>query len=172
MAVAQPIDFEIDIARNPISGSAAWFFVIILKFIFTAIFQIKKSCKKFLGTKKFQFQISIPTAKTISDPDSVGVKPFRYFLNHFICKLFRYMHFFNLFPKSIWMVGEIEISSSSDLDIQIGYPVWLLSLFSFTVLISMIKIKSKNLIWSLNFPVYSNCMEIFIQLKFWYTKIT
>ena len=35
MAVAQPLDFEIDFARNPISGSAAWFFVIILKFIFT-----------------------------------------------------------------------------------------------------------------------------------------
>ena len=38
MAVAQPLGFEIDFVRNSISGSAAWFFVIILKFIFTAIF--------------------------------------------------------------------------------------------------------------------------------------
>ena len=41
MAVAQPLDFEIDFARNPISGFAARLFVIILKFIFTAIFEIK-----------------------------------------------------------------------------------------------------------------------------------
>ena len=41
MAVARPLGFEIDFVRNPISGSAAWFFVIILKFIFTAIFEIK-----------------------------------------------------------------------------------------------------------------------------------
>ena len=38
MAVARPYGFEIDFVRNPISGSAAWFFVIILKFIFTHIF--------------------------------------------------------------------------------------------------------------------------------------
>ena len=38
MAVAQPLDFEIDFARNPISGSAALLFFIILKFIYTAIF--------------------------------------------------------------------------------------------------------------------------------------
>ena len=55
MAVAQPLDFEIDFARNPISGSAAWFFVIILKFIFTDIFEIKNYVKKFLGTKKISF---------------------------------------------------------------------------------------------------------------------
>ena len=52
MAVAQPLDFEIDFARNPISGSAAWFYVIILKIICTAIFEIKNHVKKFLGTKK------------------------------------------------------------------------------------------------------------------------
>ena len=51
MAVAQPSDFEIDFARNTISGSAARFFVIIVKFIFTAIFEIKNYLKKFLGTK-------------------------------------------------------------------------------------------------------------------------
>ena len=55
MAVAQPLDFEIDFARNPISGSAAWFFVIILKFFSTAIFEIKNHVKKFLGTKKNSF---------------------------------------------------------------------------------------------------------------------
>ena len=55
MAVAQPLGFEIDSVRNPISGSAAWFFVIILKFIFTVIFEIKVHVKKLLGTKKFSF---------------------------------------------------------------------------------------------------------------------
>ena len=39
MAVAQPNDFEIDFVRNPVSGSAAWFFVIMLKFILTLIFE-------------------------------------------------------------------------------------------------------------------------------------
>ena len=37
MAVVQPLDSEIDFARKPISGSAVWSFVIILKFIFTAL---------------------------------------------------------------------------------------------------------------------------------------
>ena len=40
MTVAKRLDFEIDFARNPISGSAVWFLVIIPKFIFTAIFEI------------------------------------------------------------------------------------------------------------------------------------
>ena len=60
MAVVQPFGFEIDFARNPISGSAAWFFVIIVKFIFTAIFEIKVHVKKFFGPKKIldnKFQI-------------------------------------------------------------------------------------------------------------------
>ena len=30
MAVARPLGFEINFVRNPISGSAAWFFIIIL----------------------------------------------------------------------------------------------------------------------------------------------
>ena len=55
MAVAQSLDFEIDFARNPISGSAVWFFVIIFKFISTAIFENKNHVKKFLGTKKISF---------------------------------------------------------------------------------------------------------------------
>ena len=38
-----------------ISESAAWFFVIILKFIFTSIFEIKIHEKKFLDTKKISF---------------------------------------------------------------------------------------------------------------------
>ena len=37
---------------DPIVESAAWFFVIILKFIFKSIFQIKIYEKKFLDTKK------------------------------------------------------------------------------------------------------------------------
>ena len=40
-AVARPYGFKIDFARNLFSGSAAWFFVIILKFIFTPIFEIE-----------------------------------------------------------------------------------------------------------------------------------
>ena len=52
MAVARLYGFEIDFVRKPISGSAAWSFVIILKFIFTAIFEIKIHEKKFLDTKK------------------------------------------------------------------------------------------------------------------------
>ena len=55
MAVAQQLDYEIDFARNLISGSAAWFFVITLKFIFKAIFEIKNHVKKFLGAKKISF---------------------------------------------------------------------------------------------------------------------
>ena len=55
MAVAQQLDFEIDFVRNPISGSAANLFVIILKFIFTAIFEINVHEKKFLDTKKISF---------------------------------------------------------------------------------------------------------------------
>ena len=55
MAVARPLGFVIDFVRNPFSGSAAWFFVIILKFIFTAIFEIKNHVKKFLGIKKISF---------------------------------------------------------------------------------------------------------------------
>ena len=46
MAVARPNGFEIDFVRNLISGSAAWFFVIILKFIFTPIFELKIYEKK------------------------------------------------------------------------------------------------------------------------------
>ena len=56
MAVAQPLDFEIDSARNPISGSATWFFLIILKFIFTVIFEIKNHVKNSLALKKFYFR--------------------------------------------------------------------------------------------------------------------
>ena len=55
MAVARPYGFEINFVRNPISGSAAWFFVIILKFIFAAIFEIKIYEKKFLDIKKISF---------------------------------------------------------------------------------------------------------------------
>ena len=55
LAVVQPLGFEIDFVRNPISGAAAWFCVIILKFIFTAIFEIKIYEKNFLATKKISY---------------------------------------------------------------------------------------------------------------------
>ena len=41
MAVVRLEGFEIDFARSPSSESAARVFVIILKFIFTSIFEIK-----------------------------------------------------------------------------------------------------------------------------------
>ena len=56
MAVGQPLGFEIDFVKNLFPGLASEFFVIILKFIFTAIFEINVHVKKFLGTKKFHFQ--------------------------------------------------------------------------------------------------------------------
>ena len=40
---------------NPIRESAAWFFVIILKYIFTSIFEIKFHEKKFLDIKNILF---------------------------------------------------------------------------------------------------------------------
>ena len=66
MAVARPYGFEIDFVRNPISGSAAWFFVIILKFIFTLIFEIKLYEKKFLDIKKISFSKSDFCEPTVS----------------------------------------------------------------------------------------------------------
>ena len=55
MAIAQPLDFEIDFARDPISGSAVLFFVIIVKFIFTAIFEITNHVKNSWAPKKNSF---------------------------------------------------------------------------------------------------------------------
>ena len=52
MAVKRPYGFEIDFAGNPISESSSWFFVNILKFIFTPIFEIKVYAGKFLDDKK------------------------------------------------------------------------------------------------------------------------
>ena len=48
---------------DSIFESAAWFFVIILKFFFTSIFEIKIHEKKFFDTKKISF----------SKADSLGV---------------------------------------------------------------------------------------------------
>ena len=59
MAVARPLGFEIDFVRNPISGSAALFFIIILKFILTPIFEIKVHVKNSLTQKKFHFRSRI-----------------------------------------------------------------------------------------------------------------
>ena len=49
------IGSKIDFKRSPIFESAAWFFVIILKFIFTSIFEIKIQDKKILETEKISF---------------------------------------------------------------------------------------------------------------------
>ena len=45
MAAARPYGFKIDFVINPTSGSAARFYVIILKFILTLTFEIKISEK-------------------------------------------------------------------------------------------------------------------------------
>ena len=55
MAVEGQNGFGIDFLRNAFSGSAAWFFVIILKFNFTPIYDIEISEKKFFDTKKISF---------------------------------------------------------------------------------------------------------------------
>ena len=56
MAVARPYGFEINFVRNTICGSAALFFVIILKFIFTPLFEIKIQRKNFLTQKNLIFK--------------------------------------------------------------------------------------------------------------------
>ena len=58
MAVPRLYGYEIDFVRNCISGSAGWFFVIILEFIVSPIFEIKIHVKKFLDTKKISFSKS------------------------------------------------------------------------------------------------------------------
>ena len=59
---------------DPTFESAAWFFVIILKFIFTSIFEIKIHEKNSLAPKKFHFRRPIfIKQQTISNPDSLGV---------------------------------------------------------------------------------------------------
>ena len=59
MAVARPFSFEVDFVRNPISGSAAWFFVIFLKFIFTSIFEIKINEKNSWVSLVIQFYLMV-----------------------------------------------------------------------------------------------------------------
>ena len=41
IAVVRPYGSEIDFVRNPISGSAEWFFLIIREFIFTPFLKSK-----------------------------------------------------------------------------------------------------------------------------------
>ena len=41
IGVARPYGFELDFVRNLISWSAVWFFVVILRFTFTSIFEIE-----------------------------------------------------------------------------------------------------------------------------------
>ena len=58
LAFARRYGFEIDFVRHPISGSASWFFICILKFILTSIFEIKIHTEKFLDTEKISFSKS------------------------------------------------------------------------------------------------------------------
>ena len=59
MVVARPLGFEIDFV-NPISGSPAWFVVIILKFILHSFLKSKFMKKKnSLTPKKFYFRSPI-----------------------------------------------------------------------------------------------------------------
>ena len=59
MAIVQPLEFEVDFARNPISELAAWFFFIILKFIFTAIFETKNHVKIIIKKHSCNYEISM-----------------------------------------------------------------------------------------------------------------
>ena len=55
MVVARPNGFDHDFLRNPISGSAAKFFFIILKLIFTLIFEIQIHDKNSLAFHSLDF---------------------------------------------------------------------------------------------------------------------
>ena len=55
MGLVSPNGSKIDFWDVSIFESAAWFFVIILKFIFTSIFEIQIHEKKFLDTEKISF---------------------------------------------------------------------------------------------------------------------
>ena len=59
MAVARPYGSKIDFMRNPIFGSAARFFVFILKFIFALIYELKIFEKKILDTKIISFSKAV-----------------------------------------------------------------------------------------------------------------
>ena len=66
MAVARPYGVEIDFVRNLISGSASWFAVVILKFIFAPIFEIKIHEKKILRHQKnFIFEVRFSAWESI-----------------------------------------------------------------------------------------------------------
>ena len=52
---AEKLALKIDFLKGLIFESAAWFFVIILKFIFTALYEIKIHKRNFLVTKKISF---------------------------------------------------------------------------------------------------------------------
>ena len=62
-----PIGPKIDLKGDPIFESAAWFVVIILKFIVTSIFEVKIHEKNFLTPKKFYFR------RPIQDTDNFEI---------------------------------------------------------------------------------------------------
>ena len=63
MGLLSLIGSKIDFWEDPIFESAAWCFVVILKFIFTPIFEIKIHEKNFLDTKKISFSKSDLSSK-------------------------------------------------------------------------------------------------------------
>ena len=67
MELVSPIGFKIDFLGDLICESAAWFLVIILKFIFTPIFEIKNNEKNSLKPKKFHFRRPIFMKQQILD---------------------------------------------------------------------------------------------------------
>ena len=56
VGLVSPIGSKIDFKGDPIFESAAWFFISILKIIFTSIFEIKIHEKNSLTPKKFHFR--------------------------------------------------------------------------------------------------------------------
>ena len=105
MDVAQPLGFEIDFARYPISGSAAWFFIIILKLIFTPIFEIKVHEKNSWHRKKNIFEARLLVSSSIGCDNadkSVSLKFFsvpEYFTNRLALIFVRVSLFRNSLEK-------------------------------------------------------------------------
>ena len=68
MGLVSPIGSKIDFKRDPIFESAAWFFVIILKFIFTSNFEIEIYEKNSFTPKKlkqFFYDLYIKVIETV-----------------------------------------------------------------------------------------------------------
>ena len=78
MAVARLYGSKIDFTRNPISGSAARFFVILLEFSFTLLYEIKIFERNFFHTKIISFSKADFQKSTNTSNHSVGVKEYEF----------------------------------------------------------------------------------------------